>query len=123
MRQPLDGSHAIITGDNGANRVSVIQWEITTIHLVRDQHFLLDRLVPGQAPGIRDRSGGDRLFCRRPPVGSLEDDFTSILFHAGPLQQGCQWHTGSFRIAGSSELPLCPPYLRDKKYPTVTRAL
>ncbi|SRR5258708_17992002 len=123
MRQPLDGSHAIITGDNGAHRVSVIQWEISTIHLVRDQHFPLNRLFPGQTPGIRDWSGGDRLFCRGSPVGSLEDDLTSILFHAGPLQQGCQRHTGPFRIASGAELPLCPPYLRDKKYPTVTRAL
>src|SRR5258708_17108729 len=96
MRQPLDGSHAIITGDNGAHRVSVIQWEISTIHLVRDQHFPLNRLFPGQTPGIRDWSGGDRLFCRASPAAPLDDALSTILTHASPTPHPFPGHTAPF---------------------------
>src|SRR5205814_7291304 len=33
-RQPLDGRHAVVTGDDGAHWVSVIDGQIATVHLV-----------------------------------------------------------------------------------------
>jgi len=57
IRQPLDGSHSIMAGDDGAHRISMILRKFTPIHLVGDQYFLLQRFVPGQTAGIRDRTG------------------------------------------------------------------
>ena len=51
-----------------------------------------------------------------PFLKTLEElDFT--------FQQSLQRHTGPFSIADGAELPLCPRNFRDKKDPTVTRAL
>src|SRR5438874_3796570 len=51
-RQPLDGSHSIMTGDNYAHRISMILRKITAIHLVSDQYFLLNCFVSRQTTGI-----------------------------------------------------------------------
>jgi hypothetical protein len=44
-REPFDGSHSVMTGDNRAHRISVIQRKITAIHLVSDQYFPLNYFV------------------------------------------------------------------------------
>src|SRR6266446_2413863 len=56
-RQPLDGSHCVMTRHNRAYRISMILAEITAVHLVSDQHFRLKRFCSTQTTGIRDRTG------------------------------------------------------------------
>src|SRR6266481_4485567 len=115
MCQPLDGRHSIMTGNNRAGWISVIQRKITAIHLVSDQYFPLNCFVAGQTTGIRDRIGRYRLFCRGPPISSFEHDLASVFFHASALQQSAQRHTGPFRIADCAELPLCSFQLRGRE--------
>src|SRR5207237_7435733 len=97
--------------------------KISAIHPVSDQYFLLNCFVSRQTPGIRDRTGRDRLFFRCSPISSFEDDLTSVFFHASALQQSSERHTGPFGIANCAEFPLCSFSLGDKKDPTVAGAL
>jgi hypothetical protein len=101
----------------------VIPRKITTVHLVSDQDFRLNCLGAGQAPGIRDRVGRNRLFFGCSAIRSFEHDLTSILRQVGSLQQRSQGHTGPLRVADCSELPLCALHLWDEKDPAVARAL
>src|SRR6266446_6228906 len=121
--QPLDGSHAIMTGDNRAHRVSMVARKITPIHLVRNQDFRLNCLLPTHAAGIGDRTRRYGLFRRRAAIGSFKHDFARIVFQAGPLQQSSQWHTRPFCVADGAQLPLRSSSLGDEKDPTITRAL
>src|SRR5439155_17788939 len=105
-RQPLDGRHSVVTGNDCAHGIAMILRKVTAIHLVGDQYLLLDCFVSGETSRIRDRTGRYRLLYRRPPIGSFEHDLTSVLFHAGPLPPSSHRHTGPFRIAGCAELPL-----------------
>ena len=112
-----------MTGDNRTDWISMVARKITPIHLVSDQDFRLNCLLPGHAAGIGDRTRRYRLFRRRAAIGSFEHDFARIVFQAGPLQQGSQWHTRPFCVADGAQLPLRSSNLGDEKDPTITRAL
>src|SRR6266581_841251 len=112
-----------MTGDNRAYRMSMVARKVTPIHLVRNQDFRLNCLLPGHAAGIGDRTRRYGLFRRRAAISSFEHDFARIVFQAGPLQQSSQWHTRPFCVADGAQLPLRSPNLRDQKDPTIARAL
>src|SRR6266404_3470878 len=122
-RQPLDRSHSIVTGDNRADRVSMVARKFTPIHLVSNQDFRLNCFFPRHAAGIGDPTRRYGLFRRRAAIGAFEHDFARIVFQAGTLQQGSQRHTRQFCIADCTQLPLRSSNLGDEKDPTITRAL
>ena len=97
--------------------------KITPIHLVSNQDFRLNCLLPGDAASIGDRSRRYGLFRRRAAISSFEHDFARIVLQAGPLQQSSQWHTRPFCVADGAQLPLRSSRLWDEKDPTITRAL
>ena len=108
---------------DGAHGIPVMQRQLTAIHLVRDQHFALERLLSGQTASVRDRPGRDWWFRWRSAVGSLEHNLDGVVIQPGPPEQGAQRDAGPFCVADGAELPLCPRNLRDKKDAPIPRAL
>src|SRR5260370_15239493 len=108
-RQPLDGSHSIMTGHNRAHRIAMIGPKIAAIHFISDQNFPLNCFVPGQATGVRDRNRRHRRFFRCSVISSFEHDLQPALFSSVPLPQKSQKppallpppHTASFSPVSS----------------------
>src|SRR5580704_8683065 len=122
-RQPFDGSHAIMTGDNHPHRISMVVRKIMPVHPPGDQDFRLYRLLPRDTASIGDRTGRFRLFSGNASIRAFKHDFAGIVLETGALQEDSQWHAGPFRVADRTQLPLRASYLRDEKDPAVTRAL
>src|ERR1700730_14091664 len=112
-----------MAGYNRAHRISMVARKIAPIHLVSNQDFRLNCLLPEYAAGIGDRTRRYGLFRRRAAISPFEHDFARIVFQAGPLQQSSHRHAGPFRVADGAQFPLRPSNLWDEKDPTVTRAL
>ncbi len=111
-----------MTGDDRANGIPMILWQVVAVHLVGNKDLASHRLVTLKTARVGDgiRRYG-RLF-RRSPVGSFEHNLADVLPQPGSLQQVGQGNTGPLGVADGTKSPLSPIGLGYEKDPAVPRA-
>src|SRR4029453_16042494 len=120
--QPLHGRHAVMPWNDGAHRMPMMQRQLTTIHLVRNQHVAPERLVSWQAARVGDRLGRNRRLTRRPPIGALEHDLARVVPQPRAVEQAPPRAPPPPRLADGAKPPLCPRNLGNEKDAPIARA-
>ena len=120
-REPFDGSHSVVAGDERAERIPVIGREVFSVHGPGDEN--IGRFAERDAASVDDFAGRNGLLFRYSFVCAFEDDFGSLLIGGRALEQRGERYAGPLGCADRAQLPLNSIRRREEEDSAVARTL